>query len=63
MSEHVNEHRRERGRPPAKIAKSSLTAWVPQTHHDRLTQLALKHDISVSKVVCRLLDQALRKNI
>lgn len=53
---------RPRGRPRASEPKSPLTTWVPASYHDRLSVLALKHDVSVSKVVCILLDQALKKS-
>ena len=49
---------RRRGRPRAAIRKSVLTAYVPETYHDRLAQLALKHDVSVSRVLCQVLQKA-----
>lgn len=36
-----------------------MTVWVPTSYHDRIARLALKHDVSVSNVVCRLLFKAL----
>lgn len=51
---------RKRGRPRVDEPGSVLTAYVPQKYHDRIAMLARKHDVSVSKVVCHLLDQALR---
>lgn len=53
--------RRTRGRPRVLEQKTSLTTWVPTAYHDRIAQLALKHDVSVSKVVCKLLAEALNK--
>lgn len=50
---------RNRGRPRSPEPGSHLTAWVPQSYHDRISQMAIKHDVSVSKVVCRLLADAL----
>lgn len=54
---------RPRGRPRSPEPGSVLSAYVPQKYHDRIAQLAVKHDVSVSKVVCRLLDEALRVKV
>jgi len=51
--------RKPRGRPYATTPKSAIAAWIPTRDHDRIAQLALKHDVSVSKVVRRLLARAL----
>jgi hypothetical protein len=53
--------RRPRGRPRTPEPKATLSAWVPTTDHDRIALLALKHDVSVSKIVRRLLEESLRK--
>jgi hypothetical protein len=52
-----------RGRPRGTEPGSTLTAYVPASYHDRITQLAIKHDISVSQVVRRVLDQAFKKKL
>jgi len=52
---------RKRGRPRAQEQGSSVSAWVPQTYHDRLVKLADKHDVSVSSLVKTLLVLQLRK--
>lgn len=57
MSEAVFVERRKRGRPPATVKKSHLTVYVPDKYHDRLAQLALKHDVSVSIVMTRVLQK------
>jgi hypothetical protein len=52
---------RRRGRPRAEARKGPLTTWVPLTYHDRLAQLAIKHGVSVSSVLCRVIQNALDK--
>jgi hypothetical protein len=52
---------RPRGRPRAPEPGSSVSTWVPQAYHDRLIQLAEKHDVSVSSLVKTLLVLQLRK--
>ncbi len=56
----VIEPTRRRGRPRAKHPKNAMTVWVPTSYHDRIARLAIKHDVSVSKVVCKLLADALK---
>lgn len=51
---------RPRGRPRSTIPKSSVSAHVPTTLHDRLIELANQHEISVSRLMYRVLDEALR---
>lgn len=58
MSEIAFIGKRGRGRPASTEPKSVLSAYVPVSFHDRLTQLALKHDVSVSAVVCQVLQKA-----
>ena len=48
---------RRRGRPEGtkRIAepRSHVSTWIPVTHHDRLSRIAIRHGMSVSKVVKR----------
>jgi hypothetical protein len=45
---------RKRGRPRViKDSASSVTAWVSTRHHDRLSSIARRHDVSVSALVRR----------
>ena len=44
---------RKRGRPRIIKDASSVTAWVPARHHDRLSSIARRHDVSVSTLVRR----------
>lgn len=50
---------RRRGRPPVAEKRKPVTALVPPAYLDRLDRLALKHGVSVSRVVCRLIQQSL----
>jgi hypothetical protein len=47
----VTWHKNRGGRPRAKEAGSSVSAWVPTSAHDRLIQVAKAQDKSVSEVV------------
>jgi hypothetical protein len=51
---------RRRGRPPSTEPKTHLTVYLPTAYIDRLSQLALKHDVSVSKAFCQAMDLATR---
>lgn len=53
--------RRRRGRPPSDAPKSHVTIYMPNELQDRLAQLALKRGVSVSTVVCQVLEEALRR--
>ena len=45
---------RKGGRPRViKEETSSVTAWVSARHHERLSSLARRHDVSVSSLVRR----------
>jgi hypothetical protein len=52
---------RRRGRPRVADPKVSVTTWVPPAYLDRLSKLAIKHDVGVSLVVRRILMKALEK--
>lgn len=51
---------RRRGRPPAATSKSHLTVYVSNSLQDRLATLALKHGISVSQALERVVEQSLQ---
>lgn len=51
---------RKRGRPRAKSPLTPVTAWISPRVHDRLARLAIKHDVSVSSVVRRVIVLALK---
>lgn len=53
--------RRKPGRPRATDPSSPVSTRVPESYHDRLIQLAAKHDVSVSAMVKTLLVLQLRK--
>jgi hypothetical protein len=42
---------RRRGRPPAAQPKTSISAWIPVSHYDRLAALAARRDESLSRLV------------
>lgn len=48
----IPQHRKV-GRPRVKEPRSSVSAWVPSRYHDRLTRIALRQGVSVSRVVKR----------
>jgi hypothetical protein len=52
---------RKRGRPAKSDALAPVTAWVPSQYLDRLDQLARKHDVSVSKLVCKAIEESLTR--
>lgn len=52
---------RKRGRPPVAEPLQPVTTWVPPAYLERLDRLARKHDVSVSKLVCRVLLEAMKK--
>jgi len=51
----------QRGRPRSKDPSSPVSTRVPEAYHDRIIQLAAKHDVSVSRMVKTLLVLQLRK--
>ena len=51
---------RRPGRPRVAEPLKPVTAWVPPAYLDRLDKLARKHDVSVSKLVCRVIEEALK---
>jgi hypothetical protein len=51
---------RQRGRPRADVPRVHLTARLPPAYVDRLHRLALKHDVSVSDALIKVIDTALR---
>jgi hypothetical protein len=55
-----------RGRPRGTFRvtepKSHVTAYVPQSYHDRLAQMARQQDLSLSKTLLQVLDQAFKKS-
>jgi hypothetical protein len=52
--------RRRRGRPrDGNEPKAALTAWVPHSYHERLFRIAKSRNVTVSKLVCIVLDRAL----
>lgn len=48
------------GRPRAEEPGSAVTTWLRQSEHDRLIQLANKHETTVSQLVRSLLMVKLR---
>lgn len=50
---------KRRGRPRATEPKAQRTIYAPTAYLDRLDQLALKHGMSVNKVLCQVLQKAL----
>lgn len=52
---------RRRGRPRMESPKVLLAAKVPPAYYQRILALASKHDVSMSRVVCKLLADALRR--
>lgn len=50
---------RRRGRPAAAVPRVHLTARLPPAYVDRLHRLALKHDVSVSDALIKVIDTAL----
>jgi hypothetical protein len=52
--------RRRRGRPRA-APHVSVTAWIPAPTYDRVTQLARRHETSVSRIVSHALHTLLHK--
>lgn len=50
---------RRRGRPRAAVPREHLTARLPPAYIDRLHRLALKHDLSVSEALIKVIDKAL----
>jgi len=42
------------GRPRAAVPHSQITAWVPTAVHDRLVRMATARDVSVSRLVNRI---------
>lgn len=53
--------RPKRGRPRSAEPGSSLSVWVPVSHHDQLITMAKKHRTSVSRLVRTLLVLQLRR--
>lgn len=51
---------RRRGRPRVEIQGASVSTWLRPAEHDRLIQLANKHEVTVSKLVRSLLILKLR---
>lgn len=51
---------RGRGRPPAEMPGSSITAWVPVDLHDKLIAMAGKNGESVSATIRTLLTLKLK---
>lgn len=47
------------GRPKSKEPGASVHAWIPAGLYDRLAQIAIKQDTSVSAVVGRILRRQL----
>ncbi len=50
----------KRGRPRTDEPCTSVSTWLPASHHDRLIQLAQSRDQSVSSLVRQLLIFRLR---
>lgn len=48
MSERVI---RKGGRPRVSEPRSAVSTWIPSRYHDRLSRIALRHGVSVSRVV------------
>ena len=44
-----------RGRPKVEEPRAAVSTWLPANEHDRLIQLANKHETSVSALVRHLL--------
>jgi hypothetical protein len=61
VPDHANQPRRKPGRPRSDQAFSSISAWVSTPAHDRIAQLALKHQTSVSRIVRCLIEKALQR--
>ena len=51
------------GRPRAVERGSTISAWIPESHHDRLVRLANLHDMSVSKYVASVLTKEIDRSI
>jgi hypothetical protein len=51
--------KRKRGRPRSEVPKTALVAWVPTAYHQRLKRIATARDVSVSALLCTVLDKAL----
>lgn len=47
------------GRPKSKHPGTSVHAWIPEALYDRLAQIAIKQETSVSKVVGQILERRL----
>ena len=51
-----------RGRPlDGAEKKVPLTTWVPKSYTERLGRIATAREMTVSKLVCRVLEDALRR--
>lgn len=48
--------------PPSERDNLSVAIYMARELKDKVTEYAVKHDISFSKAACRLLEQALDKN-
>ena len=51
---------RKPGRPRVLERKRPVSAWVPTATLDQLAKVALKNDVSLSTLVSRLIENALR---
>jgi len=54
----VSDERRKPGRPRATETKTSVSAWISERQADRLIQIANQQEMSVSKLVSRLITRA-----
>jgi len=52
--------KRPRGRPRNAEPGRKVMTWLTAREHDRLIRVALKHDMSVSEVVRRVLEHRVR---
>jgi hypothetical protein len=46
---------KQRGRPRVEEPRTSVSTWVPATLHDRLIEVANRHEVSVSEYVRQVL--------
>jgi hypothetical protein len=53
--------KRPRGRPIAPEPKTSISAWIPIRHYDRLQELARGRDASLSRLVGEAVDHLIKQ--
>lgn len=51
------------GRPRSPEPGSTVSTWIPESHHDRLIKLANLHEMSVSQYVARVIRREIDRAI